>query len=365
VSFGREGRWEEAAAAFARADETMAKFAWMRQHARRLVAEVALAEGWGEPARWLREALAFFEGCGNERIASACRSLLARSGTAVPRRRGGASVPLDLRALNLVHERSEKMSNARLEAIFTDVVTSLQRIIAEHQVTSDEYRVATEWLTEAGNQGYEIPLLLDVFLSPTVDDINFAENGGTESNVEGPFYVAEAPLLSRPYVLPQRDDEPGDILVFSGRVLAGDGTPLPGAMLDIWHATSNGEYSRFQPGLPDYNLRGRLSTDEDGSYEFRTVVPSPYEIPKTGATGKLLAGLGRHAFRPGHIHFKVSCQGFRLLTTQIYFEGDPWLGSDVAGAVKPSLVISLEKRESASTQLPYLAGSYDFVLTPA
>lgn len=41
--------------------------------------------------------------------------------------------------------------------------------------------------------------------------------------------------------------------------------------------------------------------------------------------------MGCHAFRPGHIHFKVSCEAFRLLITQTYFEGDPWIDSDVAG----------------------------------
>ncbi|MGH2721511.1 MAG: catechol 1,2-dioxygenase, partial [Actinomycetota bacterium] len=123
------------------------------------------------------------------------------------------------------------------------------------------------------------------------------------------------------------------------------------------------------PGVPDYNLRGRIKTDEDGRYEVRTVLPSPYEIPKTGATGKLLHALGRHAFRPGHIHFKVSCGNFRPLTTQLYFEGDPWLGSDVVGAVKSSLVMPLEKRddEIGSPPLggPYIACAYDFVLSPA
>jgi hypothetical protein len=83
-------------------------------------------------------------------------------------------------------------TNARLEAIFTDVLDSLLGVIRKHQVTWEEYRVATVWLTEAGAQGFEIPLMLDVFLSQTVDDVNFAAQGGTESNVEGPFYVPDS-----------------------------------------------------------------------------------------------------------------------------------------------------------------------------
>jgi catechol 1,2-dioxygenase len=249
--------------------------------------------------------------------------------------------------------------NERVEAIFTDVTTALQDIIEKHNVTWDEYRAATAWLTEAGNQGYEIPLMMDVFLSVTVDNVNSAADGGTESNVEGPFYIPEAPLLERPYVLPRRDHEPGDTLVFSGSIRSTDGSPLAGAMLDVWQCNGIGEYSHFHPGVPEYNLRGRLVTDDSGRYEFETVVPVPYEIPKAGATGKLLAALGRHAFRPAHIHFKLSHAGFRPRTTQIYFEGDPWLDSDVVEAVKPELVIKLERNGNSAM------GTYDFVLQPA
>ena len=253
--------------------------------------------------------------------------------------------------------QTDTTTNTRLQAIFTDVLDSLLDVIRRHRVTWEEYRTATEWLTEAGNQGYEIPLMLDVFLSPTVDDVNFAARGGTESNVEGPFYVPDALMLEAPYVLPRRDNEPGDRLTFSGTVRSTDGSPLAGAVLDVWQATSEGEYSNFHPGVPEGNLRGRLRTDPAGRFEFETVVPAPYEIPNTGATGSLLAALGRHCFRPGHIHFKVSHPSAQALTTQVYFEGDPWIDSDVVGAVKDSLVTQLVRGGVGATSC-----SYDFVL---
>lgn len=234
-----------------------------------------------------------------------------------------------------------RKTNNRLETVFSEVLSSLVEVIRKHKVTWEEYRAATQWLTEAGNQGYEIPLLLDVFLSTTVDDVNFAAHGGTESNAEGPFYVADALTLEPPYVMPQRDDEPGRRLRFSGDVRWTDGSPAAAAVLDIWQATANGEYSHFHPTVPDGNLRGRIRTDAAGQFEFETVVPAPYEIPNTGATGKLLAALGRHCFRPGHIHFKLQHPWARPLTTQVYFEGDPWIDSDVVGAVKDSLVTRL------------------------
>ena len=252
----------------------------------------------------------------------------------------------------------------RLNAIFDDVQEALKDIITKHQVTWEEFRAATEWLTEAGKQDYEIPLMLDVFLSPTVDDVANATGEGTECNVEGPFYVADAPQLERPYVLPQRDDEPGEKLIFSGTVRSTDGSPLAGATLDVWQCNGAGEYSHFHPGVPEYNLRGRLTTDDDGVFQFETVVPSEYEIPMAGATGKLLAALGRSAFRPGHIHFKVSHEDAAPLTTQIYFEGEPWIDADVVGAVKASLVVKLAWHNDDRGG-SYATCSYDFVLPAA
>ncbi|MEA2671551.1 MAG: catechol 1,2-dioxygenase [Chloroflexota bacterium] len=253
------------------------------------------------------------------------------------------------------------MENARLQAVFTDVLDGLQQVVRRHRVTREEYRLLSEWLTEAGTQPNEIALLLEVLLSSTVDDVNFAVESGTENSVEGPFHVPGAPLLSAPYVLPMRPDEPGERLLFSGTVRSADGTPLAGAMLDVWQISADGGYSHFHAGFPEYNLRGRLTADEEGRFEFLTVVPVPYEIPKEGATGRLLAALGRTAHRPAHVHLKLGHQGHRPLTTQIYFEGDPWLDRDaVVGATKASLVTPLVRDGGATAA----RCSYDFVLEP-
>jgi catechol 1,2-dioxygenase len=255
---------------------------------------------------------------------------------------------------------SPTSTNTRLEAIFIDIIASLTDIIRRHQVTWEEYRAATVWLTEAGATSFEIPLMLDVFLSQTVDDVNFAAQGGTESNVEGPFYVPDSQLLERPYVLPQRDDEPGERLLFSGTVSSADGSPLAGAEVDVWQASAAGEYSNFHPTVPEGNLRGRFTTDDSGRFEFETIVPPSYGIPDQGATAKLLEAMGRHLIRPGHIHFKVSHPACRPVTTQIYFEGDPYIDSDVVGAVKDSLIVGIVRDGEAKARC-----SYDFLLTPA
>jgi len=248
----------------------------------------------------------------------------------------------------------------RLNAIFDDLQAALREIVLKHEVTWDEYRLVGQWLTEAGMAGSEVRDLLDFLVSSAVDDASHRAGEGTEPNIEGPVYVVGAPMLERPFVLPRRENEPGERLVFSGTVRSTDGARLAGAVLDIWQSNGAGEYSHFMAGVPDYNLRGRITTDEDGCFEFETVLPSPYEVHLGAATGRLLAALGRPPFRPGHIHFKISHHAAAPLTTQIYFDGDPFIDSDVVGAVKPSLVTRLRRYEGVD---PYATCSYDFVLS--
>ena len=255
---------------------------------------------------------------------------------------------------------ADRQTTTRLEAVVTEIVDALAQTVARHNVTYAEYRVATEWLTRAGGQTHEVPLLLDVFLATAVDNVNNHADGATESNAEGPFYVPGAPRLEAPCVLAKRATD-GETLVFSGTVTSSDGAPLAGAVLDVWQANGSGEYSFIHPGVPEYNLRGSLVTDADGRFQFESVVPSPYEIPVAGATGELLAALGRPTFRPGHVHFKITHESARPLTTQIYFEGDPWIDCDVVGAVKAPLVIRLNRHEGEAGRT-YSTCSYDFVL---
>ena len=107
VAEGRHGSGEAALRRIAEGDLDLQTLEWCRQYGRRLVAEAAIADGWGDPASWLREALAFFELRGDDRIASACRSLLRKAGVAIPRRRGEEDVPPVLRALGITAREVE------------------------------------------------------------------------------------------------------------------------------------------------------------------------------------------------------------------------------------------------------------------
>jgi DNA-binding CsgD family transcriptional regulator/tetratricopeptide (TPR) repeat protein len=102
IAAGRDGLPQEAESAFGRAEADMVMYPWFRHLGLRLVAETAVRDGWGDPVGWARQAGAFFETAGLDRIASACRSILRQAGAPVPRKgRGVAEVPADLRALGV------------------------------------------------------------------------------------------------------------------------------------------------------------------------------------------------------------------------------------------------------------------------
>ncbi|HEV8372185.1 MAG TPA: dioxygenase [Actinomycetota bacterium] len=261
--------------------------------------------------------------------------------------------------------------NDRLVPITGDLVRALHRVVAEHQVTEAELHQALRFLAELGRAD-EWVLLSDVLgISVAVDGNSHRQEGQeTPSNVQGPYYRPGAPLVSPPVVL-CRDDEPGDVCFVAGRVLAaGDRRPLPGALLDVWQANQAGLYDHEDPSQPDWNLRRRFHAGRDGGYEFRTIVPAPYEIPKHGPVGRFLAAVGRHPWRPGHFHLKVTADGFQPLTTMIYFEGDPWLHDDTISSVKPGLVVRLAKRDqpeelrARGLDRPFYTAAFDFALLP-
>src|SRR5262249_26342446 len=140
----------------------------------------------------------------------------------------------------------------------------------------------------------------------TAGECQTADEGepATESNIEGPFYRPGAPFRTRLY----DDGEPGRVLVISGTVVARNGRPLAGALLDSWQASAAGRYDSDDPRTPPkpdaFRLRGKVKTDREGKYQFETVWPSPYQV-------------GPDQTRPAHIHLKVSHNAYRALTTQI------------------------------------------------
>lgn len=266
--------------------------------------------------------------------------------------------------------KSEPAASERMVALFDDLRENyLKEFIRKNNVTPEEYRQAVLFLQKTGDAG-EIPLMGDVFLETTVDEVAYGGWEGSATTIEGPYYISGAPEFDSPAELPLRENEPGDALFLSGQVRDTDGNPMPGALLDIWHADDNGLYSNIDPSVPEYNLRGKVYADEDGRFEVRTVVPAPYEIPKEGPTGQLLRAIGSHTWRPAHVHLMVGHEGYQRITTQIFFEGGEWVNDDCVDAVKDDLVGKMELHDDPADYQqrgldePYYTLEYDFVMVP-
>jgi catechol 1,2-dioxygenase len=249
----------------------------------------------------------------------------------------------------------------RADQVIGDVLRRIHEAIVENDVTYDEYQAVKQWLIDVGEAG-EWPLFLDVFVESAVEQQVYRDRDGSQGTILGPYHLPDAPVLDAPYALPMRDDEPGDGLVFSGRVVDHEGNPLPGAVLDVWHADAKGLYSGFTPELPEGILRGKVIADDEGRYEVRSIVPAPYTIPHDGPTGRMIATAGWHPWRPAHIHLIVSADGHEALTTQLYIDSSEYLDDDVASAVKDNLIVSPQPKEDEPGVKQF---EYDFALAPA
>lgn len=151
----------------------------------------------------------------------------------------------------------------------------------------------------------------------------------TEDNIEGPFFKVDSPLRTDLVT----EGVAGDPIKISGRVLDTSCRPVANALLDFWQANDQGDYDN-----DTFVLRGHQYTDAEGFYQLTTVAPGRY--------------LNGNTFRPSHIHVKVGKTGFSLLTTQLYFENDPFNETDPW--IRDSLILTLSPSRNAH---------FDFVIS--
>lgn len=251
------------------------------------------------------------------------------------------------------------VSVERVNTLASKLVKAANDIVLEERVSYDEFNALKAWLIKVGEDG-EWPLFLDVWLEHSVEDVATDHREGNKGSIEGPYYIPDAPSQDSPATISLREDQHGTPLLFQGQVRGTDGSALPNAKVELWHADSDGFYSQFAPGLPEWNLRGTFIADAEGNFQINTMQPAPYQIPTDGACGQLIAAAGWHAWRPAHLHLKVSAPGHELLTAQLYFPGDPHNDDDIATAVKPELVLDPKPAASGTG----VQVDYDFVLDP-
>lgn len=263
--------------------------------------------------------------------------------------------------------------NQRVKAIVHRIVSDLFRIIEDFDIQPDEFWSAVAYITrlgQANEAGLLVPGLgLETFLDLRADEAERKAGleGGTPRTIEGPLYIAGAPLSVGEARLDDGDEQ-GEVLFMQGQVRDVDGKPVPHAIVDVWHANTRGGYSFFDPSQKKFNLRRRIQTDAEGRYKFRSILPAGYACPPDGVTQELLDLLGRHGNRPAHIHFFVSAEGYRKLTTQINIEGDQWLHDDFAFGTRDELIPPVTRISDAELvrakglNAPYAEITFDFVM---
>jgi protocatechuate 3,4-dioxygenase beta subunit len=260
----------------------------------------------------------------------------------------------------------EAMSTSKTERIaevVPDVLAAVHEVLERHRVTEQEWYAALAYLTDVGRAD-EFILLSDVTrTSVLIDALSHGADGdaATASDVEGPLYRDEPPWRDAPVKLYEEYDGmgDGDVLMVRGTVTSAGGGPLEDAIVDVWQTGPDGGYDLWDPRQPAFNFRGRMKVQAGGAYEFQTMLPKPYTVPTEGPVGRYLEAMGQHAWRPAHIHFKVTAAGHRPLVTQVFFPGDPYLEDDTIGAVKAALVRPLAQENG------HLACAFDIALAPA
>lgn len=253
--------------------------------------------------------------------------------------------------LDKLSGQDQTAGDPRLKAIIRRIVGDLFATIDAFDISDDEFWAALNYASAGAPEFglWAAGLGVERYLDMRADAADEAAGitGGTPRTIEGPLYVAGAPETKGFARLDDGSDK-GDVLIMHGRVRDMNGGPIAGAKVEVWHANTLGNYSYFDKTQSDYNLRRTIITDQDGRYAFRSIVPVGYACPPGGSTEGILQGIGRHGNRPAHIHFFISADGHRHLTTQINIDGDPYLHDDFAYATRDDLIPPVKHVENGN-----------------
>lgn len=261
----------------------------------------------------------------------------------------------------------------RTAELLEALVRHLHAFAREVRLTEAEWMAGIQWLNATGqisdDRREEFILASDVLgLSMLVVQMNNRlEPEATPATVLGPFHIDGSP--EREYGGDMSDGLPGTPLYVHGTVRDLDGKAVGGALLDVWQADTDGMYEA-QVVTDEARLRAKYHSREDGGYCVKTVAPLGYAIPMDGPVGELIHRTDISHFRPAHVHFLVTVDGYEPLITHLFREGTEYLDSDVVFGVKEQLVVAFQEREPGPTpdggtsDVPFLVAEYDFVLQP-
>jgi protocatechuate 3,4-dioxygenase beta subunit len=246
----------------------------------------------------------------------------------------------------------------RLNEIWSRTVVALREVVTELKITEDELHLAGRYFNRLGQSGM-FPSLLDVALAMTSIDATRQDVGGTRPNLEGPYYMPDAPLRATGILFDKAAGPEATFLTLSGRVVdSTTGEGIVGAEIDIWHADEKGFYDRG-----GFYLRGVVRTDESGGYTLCTVIPNDYSEHDHDPIGELFRALGQDNHRAAHIHVKIRVDGAEVLMTQLFIPHSKCLYDDyVVGAVSEDLVLKLAAEPVAAGQPPQFSAQFDFAI---
>ena len=264
-------------------------------------------------------------------------------------------------------------ADPRLKQIMTVVVTKLHEAVRALELSTAEWGFAIDFLTRVGqisdSRRQEMILLSDTLgVSMLVDAINNrAPSGSTQSTVLGPFHV-DAPPSGTLGENIDTGDKGGEAMYCDVNILDLDGKPIAGAVADVWHSDEDGFYD-VQYG-PDAGMtrRARFTADGNGRVYFWSSLPSKYPIPDDGPVGQMLGAVGRHPWRPAHLHFWITAPGYKPLITHIFVKESEYLDSDAVFGVKASLVDEFPRQppgtapDGTRMDKPYRLLTWDFRL---
>ncbi|SCZ05945.1 MULTISPECIES: dioxygenase [unclassified Pseudomonas] len=256
----------------------------------------------------------------------------------------------------------------RLREIMESAVRHLHAFANEVQLTPEEWIAGISFLTETGQMcnanRQEFILLSDTLGLSSLVNLLHDQDGlsqATESSVLGPFFRENAPSLGHGESIAKPGNE-GVAVSYYGQITDTDDTPIADANIQIWQTDSEGRYDIQLHGQEVMDMRGSFTSDSDGWYRARSVLPKSYPLPEDGPVRRMLTVQERHGYRPAHIHFLISAPGYKELVTALYLEGDPYLQSDTVFGVTTSKLIVTPSRDEMDPLSGLSSIRYDFKL---
>jgi hydroxyquinol 1,2-dioxygenase len=240
--------------------------------------------------------------------------------------------------------------DARLREILVAAITHLHAFVREAKLTEGELQQVLRVIAQAGqasSASHNEVVLASGSLGVSALVCLLNHRPDTTANLMGPFWRAGSPLTPNGGSI-VRSPTPGEPIFVGVQVLDGEGAPVEGAEVDVWHASPEGFYENQDPQQADMNLRGSFVTDAQGCFSFRSVKPVGYPVPVNGPVGALLRAQGRHNMRPAHLHFLIRKPGFRAQFSQVYSADDPTLETDVQFGVTRALTAHYERHDSGT-----------------